>query len=494
MLTFPSATVTSNEAGIMYMPQQGIPLGTFPSAEGLWHTFDPNLMFSNFGQLGQVDPQLLASQSPTAAGGLQSPQMLLQAPTGGLYNPADMYLMNNQSIMNNYLVQYMNNPEIAQTSLPSVMPNEVPGSDTVLGDSAATNPVLHLGTALGGMNINPSGMPGTSDTSDLNIQSVSTDLSTTMNGEQQVNLTLSTEVSSVAAPLSISVAQSQSLPVVTTQSQETKKVSSAPDKPKSWAAVAKITPKPPPPKPVDTGQTLQKGSNGKSLQPSSYASLASAPASNKPTRKTHEKDTASGGLVLSIKTVPEIVKQLHDKYHYNPRDFSTNLTNARYFVIKSYAEDDIHRSIKYSIWTSTEHGNRRLDSAFKEQRNKNGNIYLFFSVNGSGHFCGMAQMTSEVDLHTITGIWAQDKWKGKFSVRWVYVKDVPNSQLRHIRLENNENKPVTNSRDTQEIPPDKGKQVVKIIHSYQATSSIFDDFEHYEQKLSEAKVNFLLKF
>ena len=38
---------------------------------------------------------------------------------------------------------------------------------------------------------------------------------------------------------------------------------------------------------------------------------------------------------------------------------------------------------------------------------------------------------------------------GKFQVRWIYVKDVPNSQLRHIRLENNENKPVTNSRDTQ---------------------------------------------
>ena len=38
---------------------------------------------------------------------------------------------------------------------------------------------------------------------------------------------------------------------------------------------------------------------------------------------------------------------------------------------------------------------------------------------------------------------------GQFKVRWIYVKDVPNSQLRHIRLENNENKPVTNSRDTQ---------------------------------------------
>ena len=47
-------------------------------------------------------------------------------------------------------------------------------------------------------------------------------------------------------------------------------------------------------------------------------------------------------------------------------------------------------------------------------------------------------------------------------VKWIYVKDVPNRQFRHIRLENNENKPVTNSRDTQEIPLEKGSHVLKV--------------------------------
>jgi hypothetical protein len=65
------------------------------------------------------------------------------------------------------------------------------------------------------------------------------------------------------------------------------------------------------------------------------------------------------------------------------------------------------------------------------------------------------------------------------------VKDVPNSQLRHIRLENNENKPVTNSRDTQEVPPEKGKQVLKIVHNYKHSTSIFDDFGHYEKRQEE---------
>lgn len=156
----------------------------------------------------------------------------------------------------------------------------------------------------------------------------------------------------------------------------------------------------------------------------------------------------------------------------------------RFFVIKSYSEDDIHRSIKYEIWCSTEHGNKRLDQAYRE-REPNGAVYLFFSVNGSGHFCGMAQMVSPVDYNSNSSVWSQDKWKGQFKVRWIYVKDVPNVQLRHIRLENNENKPVTNSRDTQEVPHAKGLQVLRIMHSYRHSTSIFDDFIHYEKRQEE---------
>merc|ERR1719435_340023 len=93
-----------------------------------------------------------------------------------------------------------------------------------------------------------------------------------------------------------------------------------------------------------------------------------------------------------------------------------------------------------------------------------------------------------VDYDRSSSVWLQDKRKGQFVVKWIYVKDVPNSQLRHIRLENNENKPVTNSRDTQEVPPEKGRQVLKILHSYKHSTSIFDDFIHYEKRQEEDEV------
>lgn len=126
-----------------------------------------------------------------------------------------------------------------------------------------------------------------------------------------------------------------------------------------------------------------------------------------------------------------------------------------------------------------------MDQAFRDSEHDGGNIYLLFSVNGSGHFCGVAQMTSPVDYNSVSSVWHQDKWKGKFTLKWIYAKDVPNTQLRHIRLENNENKSVTNSRDTQEVPNAKGQQVLQIIHTYKHTTSIFDDIDFYEQRQVE---------
>lgn len=74
-----------------------------------------------------------------------------------------------------------------------------------------------------------------------------------------------------------------------------------------------------------------------------------------------------------------------------------------------------------------------------------------FQVNGSGQFVGVAEMIGQVDFNKDMEFWQLDKWNGFFPVKWHIVKDVPNTQLRHIILENNENRPVTFTRDTQEV-------------------------------------------
>ncbi|OMO98949.1 hypothetical protein COLO4_13605 [Corchorus olitorius] len=185
------------------------------------------------------------------------------------------------------------------------------------------------------------------------------------------------------------------------------------------------------------------------------------------------------------------VSLVPDMEQYNKEDFPETYSDAKFFVIKSYSEDDVHKSIKYGVWASTSTGNKKLDAAFQEAKEKADGcpVFLLFSVNTSGQFVGLAEMVGPVDFNRTLEYWQQDKWTGCFPVKWHIVKDVPNSSLRHITLENNENKPVTNSRDTQEVNLDQGIQILKIFKEHSNKRSILDDFEFYEarQQIIEEK-------
>lgn len=147
-------------------------------------------------------------------------------------------------------------------------------------------------------------------------------------------------------------------------------------------------------------------------------------------------------------------------------------SKSRFFVIKSYNILDVNASFEHKIWTSTELGNKRLDRAFHELQNTgnpefDGKIFLFFSVNSLGKFCGVSQMKNCIDYNKTSDIWCeQTRWKGIFPVEWLLIKDVPNKFFQHLKIPANEFKPVTNSRDTQEVPFDIGISMLKIISSF----------------------------
>ncbi|CAA6675029.1 unnamed protein product [Spirodela intermedia] len=130
---------------------------------------------------------------------------------------------------------------------------------------------------------------------------------------------------------------------------------------------------------------------------------------------------------------------------YNRSDFRIEYKQAKFFMIKSFSEDDIHKSIKYNVWSSTPRGNKKLDATFceVEARLDKGTkcpIFLLFSVNvwASG---------SQKDYEFLAT--RQVAWV--LPVKWHIIKDIPNVLFSNILLENNDNKRVTASRDTQEV-------------------------------------------
>ncbi len=261
--------------------------------------------------------------------------------------------------------------------------------------------------------------------------------------------------------------------------------------------------------------------------------------------------------------------------------------DVRFFVMKSHGEDDVHRSLRYGWWSSTQAGNARLDAAFRgldagaegespgdlpktldescgmddldrafivnaveedgdetevlapdssdvsrdsegsdspspagpleasdadaapdrapsKDRAETPRVVLFFSVNCSGHFCGVAEMIGPVerldptpprDAHLRNGGGGGGGPRrfqapggsaamspngfpladGRFRVRWHWVKDVPNTVLRHIRLVAGNEKPVTNSRDAQEVEPGQGAMVLSVFRDFAGGSSLLLD-------------------
>ncbi|XP_044479879.1 YTH domain-containing protein ECT4 isoform X3 [Mangifera indica] len=203
------------------------------------------------------------------------------------------------------------------------------------------------------------------------------------------------------------------------------------------------------------------------------------PRASKPKGQMTEEQ---GSSVDNNKFSKATVKILDESY--NRPDFVTDYKDAKFFIIKSYSEDNVHKSIKYSVWASTPNGNKKLDSAYHEAKEKQETcpVFLFFSVNASAQFCGVAEMVGPVDFEKSVDYWQQDKWSGQFPVKWHIIKDVPNSQFRHIVLENNDNKPVTNSRDTQEVKLEQGIEMLNIFKNYETDMSILDDFDFYEDR------------
>jgi hypothetical protein len=124
-----------------------------------------------------------------------------------------------------------------------------------------------------------------------------------------------------------------------------------------------------------------------------------------------------------------------------------------------------------------------LNDAYQSASQAGGYVYLFFSCNGSGRFLGLARMKKEVEAEKFFPFWTQDnKWGGLFEVEWIFIKDVPFYFVKHLSILMNDGltRPVSSSRDTQEVPFAEGKQIIEIFENFSNTNTILEHFEYYD--------------
>ena len=155
--------------------------------------------------------------------------------------------------------------------------------------------------------------------------------------------------------------------------------------------------------------------------------------------------------------------------------------NTCFLMIKSHQSYDVQMGINAGVWSSTVNGNKELQAAYHEFVTlRGGNVYLFFSVNKSGHICAFGELVSQ-KIDSVPDIWLEkQKYTGSFLVRFILVKDVPMNNFLHLC--NAEGLPMKRCRDTDEIGFDEGLFMVNTCLSHFPCSSMLKDSKQVDFK------------
>ena len=157
------------------------------------------------------------------------------------------------------------------------------------------------------------------------------------------------------------------------------------------------------------------------------------------------------------------------------------IKQARFFVLRSTCDDDIHKAIKYGIWTSTYKNNLILNDLYRKYRRDKIPIFLIFTVVGSGQYCGLAQMASEVELKkTFSYWWEEVKWSGVFKINWIYVKDVLYEEVEDVLLPSG-NK-IISCKDGSELDFKTGHRMLEKFKYSVYVSDIFEYFNFMDNR------------
>lgn len=76
-------------------------------------------------------------------------------------------------------------------------------------------------------------------------------------------------------------------------------------------------------------------------------------------------------------------KMITDDHRFCQQDLLlSRFRDAKFFVIKSYSEDNVYKSVKYCVWASTKNGNKKLDAAYRQAKTQEVAcpVFLLFSV------------------------------------------------------------------------------------------------------------------
>lgn len=192
---------------------------------------------------------------------------------------------------------------------------------------------------------------------------------------------------------------------------------------------------------------------------------------------------------------------------------NTSIDDTRFFIVKSFNEDNVLNCIRDSTWNTQLHVGKHLSHAFQSSEN----VILVFSINRSKAFQGYVSNTSKPffpiravigsprNLHltkapvqarmeslpgsVLTPNWQETiNWElaGAFKIRWLAICSTRFQKIGHLRNSYNENLPVLIGKDGQEIESQCGWALLEFIDAEaEELLSAWNDVHHREEENSK---------
>ncbi|GAB1315859.1 YTH domain-containing protein 1 [Madurella fahalii] len=139
--------------------------------------------------------------------------------------------------------------------------------------------------------------------------------------------------------------------------------------------------------------------------------------------------------------------------------------DTRFFILKSFNEDNVRACMEDSLWTTQVQNGEILSEAFAKCKN----VILFFSINKSRAFQGYARMTSAPSPDTPRPSWVSGiHWdtSDPFRVQWLSKTSVEFFRIGHLKNAYNDGQPVLVGKDGQEIEEGCGTELLREMEAF----------------------------
>ncbi len=154
---------------------------------------------------------------------------------------------------------------------------------------------------------------------------------------------------------------------------------------------------------------------------------------------------------------------------------------AAFYVIRSKNYEDVHKSIKYGVWTSSKYNNKRFADAITQKKT----IYFLFTVMNSNKFVGIAKVVEGPFMNAEFPYWGEiGKWIGVIRVEWLCIRDLFFDNVTHIKYED---QCAYDWKDGFDLPTDVGYLLAKMISKVEQQGVILKYFNKYDNSEKETR-------